>query len=247
MVETVTAVGMVLSAMPIGEFDKRLVILTGNFGKITAFDRGARKAHSRFLAGSQPMSFGEFTLYRGRNAYTVTDMKITDYFSNTLTDLESMYHGMYFLELSDYYGREGIEASDTLKLLYLAMKTMQKKAIPIALLRCIFELRTLAINGDYPNIFQCGNCKSQERLDYYDSQREMLLCQNCHEKKRPENLLEDSTVYALQYIVTAPVGKLFSFNVKERVLSQMEQVIHSYMKRHLDKKFNSLEFLEISY
>lgn len=247
MAETVTVAGMVLSAMPIGEYDKRLVILTAAFGKITAFARGARKPNSKFLAGSQPMSFGEFTLYRGRNAYSVNEIKITDYFSDTLVDLERMYLGMYFLELSDYYGREGIEGTDALKLLYLAMKALKKNTLSPMLVRCIFEMRTLAINGDYPNVFQCGNCKSQENIDYYDINREVLLCKNCHEKSKPERLLSDSAVYALQYIVTAPVEKLFHFNVTDAVLLQMKRVIHSYMERHLDKKFNSLEFLEISY
>lgn len=37
MVETVTALGMVISSMAIGEYDKRLVIITKEFGKITAF------------------------------------------------------------------------------------------------------------------------------------------------------------------------------------------------------------------
>ena len=63
MVETVTALGMVISSMAIGEYDKRLVIITKEFGKITAFARGARKPNSPFLGGSQPMAFGEFTLY----------------------------------------------------------------------------------------------------------------------------------------------------------------------------------------
>ena len=148
MVETVTALGMVISSMAIGEYDKRLVIITKEFGKITAFARGARKPNSPFLGGSQPMAFGEFTLYRGRNAYTVTGMKISDYFSNSMTDIDSMYMGMYFLELAGYYGREGIEASETLKLLYMAMKALTKNRIPVDLIRCIYELKTLVINGE---------------------------------------------------------------------------------------------------
>lgn len=70
MIETVTVIGMVISSMAISEYDKRLVLLTKEFVKSQLLQDGARKTTSQFLAGSQPMAFGEFTLYRGRNAYT---------------------------------------------------------------------------------------------------------------------------------------------------------------------------------
>lgn len=243
MVETITAVGMVISGTPISEYDKRLVILTKELGKITAFARGARKPTSQFLGGSQPMAFGEFTLYRGRNAYTVTGMKISDYFSGSMNDIDSMYLGMYFLELADYYGREGIEARDTLELLYLSMKALSKGIIPKELVRCIYELKSLVINGEYPNVFSCGNCGSKEELDYFDTNRNTMLCKQCHSSTKKDNLLEESTVYALQYIVTSPINKLFTFNVKDNVLEQLERIIGQYIKKVVDKKFNSLDFI----
>lgn len=243
MIETVTAMGMVISSMAISEYDKRLVILTKEFGKITAFARGARKQNSQFLGGSQPMAFGEFSLYRGRNAYTVTGMKITDYFSNTMTDIESMYMGMYFLELADYYGREGIEASETLKLLYMAMKELSINRISNELIRCIYELKTLVINGEYPNVFHCGNCMRKDNLDYFDSDHNMMLCKNCHVGVLTNQLICNSAVYALQYIVLTPINKVFSFTVTDEVLEQMKRVIRTYMNKIIDKTFHSLEFL----
>ena len=243
MVETITAVGMVISGTPISEYDKRLVILTKEFGKITAFARGARKPTSQFLGGSQPMAFGEFTLYRGRNAYTVTGMKISDYFSNSMSDIDSMYLGMYFLELADYYGREGIEARDTLELLYLSMKALSKGKIPNRLVRCIYELKTLVLNGEYPNVFSCGNCGSKEEIDYFDLNHNSVLCKQCHGSIKQGSLLDASTVYALQYIITSPINKLFTFQVKDSVLEQMENIIGQYIKKVVDKKFNSLDFI----
>ena len=243
MVETITAVGMVISQSPISEYDKRLVILTKEFGKITAFARGARKPNSQFLGGSQPMAFGEFTLYRGRNAYTVTAMKISDYFSNTMHDIDSMYLGLYFLELADYYGREGIEAKETLELLYFSMKELSKNVIPKALIRCIYELKTLVINGEYPNVFQCAGCGKNEELEYFDIKSNVMFCKNCHGKVNNRYILNPSSVYTLQYIITSPINKLYTFTVKEEVLSQIVVVIEQYLKTKVDKKFNSLDFL----
>lgn len=244
MVETITVVGIVISQMSISEYDKRLVLLTKELGKITAFARGARKPNSPFLAGSQPMAFGEFTLYQGRNSYTVTSIKVSEYFSNMMTDVDMMYMGMYFLELSDYYGREGLDASETIKLLYMALKSLNKNVISKELIRCIFELRILVINGEYPDVFSCSICNSKENLSYFDSRRNGMLCKNCHGSVPQKHILLQSTLYALQYIVTSPLNKLFSFNVTEEVLEQLKDFIYTYTKRCIDKSFNSLEFLE---
>lgn len=141
--------GMVLSAMPVGDYDKRVVLLTRERGRIAAFAKGARRQGSHLLGPSRPMAFGTFQLYEGRSSYTIRSAEITAYFDELSHDLECIGYGSYFLELAAAYTIEGLTGTPVLTLLYQSLRALTRPSIPKRLVRYVFELRLMVINGVY--------------------------------------------------------------------------------------------------
>ena len=73
-----------------------------------------------------------------------------------------------------------------------------------------------------------------------------------HVKKRipsPEEsgrfLLEESTLYTMQYIISARVEKLYTFSVSDSVLrASLLAIMKSYRAVYLDHSFQTLKMLE---
>ena len=204
---------MILKAEPIGEYDRRVVILTKEKGKISAFARGARRQGSRLLAATNPFSFGSFKLYAGKSSYNLMEADISNYFEGLRTDFEGAYYGIYFLEVMDYYTRENNEDKEMLKLLYQSLKALMHEKIPNNLVRYIFEMKAMVLSGEFPGMPREGK-------------------------------FEESTRYAVNYIMESSIEKLYTFTVTDSVLTELARIADEYRKRFVDKKFKSLEILD---
>lgn len=150
MQDFVIVTGMILQALPMGEYDRRVLVLTKERGKISAFAKGARRQNNKLMARTNPFCFGTFKLYEGRNSYSLVDGEISNYFDGFREDLEGAVYGMYFLEVADYYTRENNDEKDMLSLLYQSLRALLLPSIPNELVRYIFEMKALAVNGEFP-------------------------------------------------------------------------------------------------
>lgn len=244
MTRMITVLGMVIATQPIGEYDRRIVLLTKERGKITAFAKGARRQNSSLLAASNAFAFGTFYLYEGRNSYTVRQAEIQNYFSEFRTDLEAAWYGMYFLEIADYFTRENNDEKEMLKLLYQTMRALISPNLDNRLVRYIFEWKAMVLNGEYPDIFQCSVCGKNAKSAFFDSNQFAIRCDECVEKSRKEQRLSQSALYALQYIASSSVERLYTFQVTEQVLQEMKSVIAVCKNKVIDGKFKTEDFLK---
>lgn len=214
MQELVNVTAIVLSSIPVGEYDRRVVLLTKERGKITAFAKGARRQTSKLIAATNLFAFGEFKLYPGRSSYTMTDAQIQNYFEELRIDFEGAYYGMFFLEVCDYYTRENNDEKEFLKLLYQSLKALLAKSLNRKLVQCIFEMKAMVINGEFPGM-------------------------------PTDELWQESTKYAVSYIMSSSIEKLYTFTVSDTVLEEMIRISERYRLRYIDREFKSLEMLAV--
>lgn len=244
MAQMITVLGMVIAAQPIGEYDRRIVLLTREKGKITAFAKGARRQNSSLLAASNAFAFGTFYLYEGRNSYTVRQADIQNYFSELRMDLEAAWYGMYFLEIADYFTRENNDEREMLKLVYQSMRALISPNLDNRLVRYIFEWKAMVINGEYPDVFQCSLCGKPAKAAFFDSSCFTIICDECIGVNTSYQELSQSALYTLQYIAVSDIEHLYTFQVSEQVFLQMKKVIELCKRKVIDKEFKTEEFLK---
>lgn len=240
MRDKVELTGIVLSSTLVGDYDKRLVILTKERGKITAFAKGARKPNSPFLGISEPFNFGKFVLLEGFDAYRLVGGEIKEYFLEVKNDIEGICYGTYFCDVLEYLCVEGIGDANILNLLYITLKALGKADIPNKLIRRIYELKVLVYDGEALEAFSCVKC-GVESVNAFYLVGNGLVCEKCRTKDHIE--LSESAVYTLQYIISTTLDKLYKFNLTEDVWNEVDYVIGQYFKRQVPKNFNSLEIL----
>ena len=258
MTESITVTGMILSAQPIGEYDRRIVLLTKEKGKISAFAKGVRRPTAMLAGCSQPFVFGRFTLYEGRSSYTLQAVEAENYFAELRNDLEAVYYGVYFCEFAEAVTREGLPAKEELKVLYRSLGALLKKSIGAELVRAIFELKMLSVGGISPQVYECVKCRKKEELHWFSARSGGCICKACADKLWEEEVKETgltvgehylpvagSTLYTMQYILATPIESLYTFTVSEDVLRQLKKILKEFLDLHIGRKFKSLEMLEL--
>ncbi len=253
--------GLVLSVLPVGEYDRRLTILTKERGKISAFAKGARRPNSALVGSSQPFVFARFLLFEGRSSYTVSQVEVLNYFPELRGDVELTYYGFFFCEFAEYMTREANDERPMLTLLYQSLRALTNAHIGKELTRLIFELKAYYLNGEGPQVTECVRCKKQDVPFVFRIRAGGCLCEACagedfdpqrRAKRELQGLvpigeyfnLQPSTWYTLRYIASTPPEKIYSFTVNDAVRGELLELTEAWRREYNRHTFRSLAFLE---
>ena len=156
MSRTYKAIGINLKAMPLGEADRIVTILTKEFGLLRAVAMGARKHNSKLGGRSGLFVVNELMLAKGRSLDKITQAETVESYPGLARNLKKLTAGQYLAEIALHQALSEQSQADLFYLLNEHLARIEQatdvEVLP-RLIHATFQL--LVIAGIAPQVHQC--------------------------------------------------------------------------------------------
>lgn len=235
--------GLIIKESNVGENDKLLVILTREHGIIRTFADGARRLKGKNVAATSLFCYGDFTLYKSKDTYKVTDVVSIELFFDLRYNLEALALAQYFCEIILKVTPEDFEPQDYLRLILNSLHLLIKEKKPLEQIKVVTELRIISLAGFMPNLVNCAVCKNIDKKKIWLSlSAGQLYCNDCVPKNEPTVVLNNTVLAAMRHIIYSDFGKIFSFQIPDRDLKYLSKISEQYISHQCDYHFKTLDF-----
>lgn len=237
--------GLVLKQRSIGEQDKIITILSEDLGVIEATAKNVKRAKSGLASVCEILSYCQFNLYSNYGKYIVNGGDSQASFYSLRTDVQKIALAGYFCELMTTLQPTSENAKSVLKLALNTLHLLKQGAIPMDMLKSIFQLRVMCLTGFMPGLVCCEGCNCYESEKMYFFPKEgILLCEEClknqgHKGQSIE--LSKTILTAMRHIIFSDDFKIFSFKITTEAIRFLDKITEYYVLCHTEKRFNSLE------
>ncbi|MCL6634696.1 MAG: DNA repair protein RecO [Peptococcaceae bacterium] len=233
---------IVLRARDCGNGDKLLVLYSREHGKIKVMAHGAARPSSRKRGAVQPFTRTKFLIRRGRELDSVSQCEGVEMFSFLRGDLEKISYASYLAELVDALTPEE-EPNEPLFLLLLETLRLMGEGDAEMLARA-FEIRAAGFMGYRPVLEACACCRGpvHGRLFFSPAQGGML-CEACGPGGPDALPCNRGTVEILKILSGWHPARLRQLKVERRDRNRLREILHEYLKYHLERELKSAAFL----
>ena len=253
--------GIITRVYDVGASDKMLNIITADHGRIGVMVKGGRSPSSKMRAISQLYTYGNFEIAQKGRLYVLRSGSVINPFYGLSADIERVSLASYLCDLSNELTDEGVEDDSIMRLLLNSLYLIGKGEKDRRIIKAVFEMRAAAISGYCPELSYCAYCREQfSDYTYLDIMGGKLVCTDCLSRRGDKQIevsrefeympetsilrgLSPSALAAMRYIVSAPDGKIFSFELNDDgETEELASASESYILNHLERGFDSLAF-----
>ena len=199
--------------------------------------KGARRPKSLLMAGTQFLCFADYMLYKGSNVYHINSCDTIEFFYNIRTDLDKYKYAVHITKIILDVANENENSYNMLQLYLNTLYTISETDKNLDLIISVFKLRLMCILGFRPKIEKCTNCGIDTDIKYFSLKENGFKCSSCGKSDKSCIEIMPVTVDAIKYITKVPAKKIFSFNIPENAIKELEIVSKLYLNEKLEKEY----------
>jgi len=157
---------IILKTYPLKESDRIVVFFSRDYGKVRGVANGVGKLKSRFGASLEPMAVSRITFFEKetRELVRIQSTELIDSPLKVLLDYDRAMAAQHFADLVDRFMPDH-DAQDAVFRLFSLTRRGLAQPLPIALVRCYFEIWMLRLAGVLPDAFTCSVCNRRLKPD----------------------------------------------------------------------------------
>ncbi len=253
-----TTDALVLRSSDVGDYDRLMILLAPELGRISVLAKGVRSPRNKFAAATLPYVFGGYEIYRKGELNWLRGGVVNEYFKGLREDIEKLSLAAYIADVANELSGENLTAVDILRMTlntYYALDKDIKRADEI---KAVYEWRAAGFAGYMPDLTSCGLCGCKESEAFYlDVMNGRLICRLClgktprHVAPDGEDIPERSILIpmgagalaAARFSLAALPERMFSFRIKDDDERHgFCRAAETYLLNHIERGFDSLEF-----
>ena len=176
-------------------------------------------------------------MYKGQEHYNINSCETIEMFYNIRIDLDKLKYAMHITKIVQDVTNENENCYKILQLFLNTLYMISETDKDLDFIISVFKLKLLCFLGFKPRLEACVNCGSTDNIHCFSIKDNGVKCINCEMQDKSCIKISQSTEFALKYIVMSPAKKLFSFNLKDESLKELELISKIYLNEKLEKEY----------
>ncbi|HAE88201.1 TPA: DNA repair protein RecO [Candidatus Marinimicrobia bacterium] len=170
--------GIVLKTEKSGETSLKVRLFAKDSGRMICIAKGARKPGSAFFGLLTPFSVVDFEMASSRYLPFIRSVSRIEYFHNLSQEPEKIVYASMIIEIVDKTA-EPHEDIETLRLLYICLRSMNHPEFSAEKLHWWFIVHFLKIHGVWPDPETCAGCRRKLAHAVLIPDSGGLFCETC--------------------------------------------------------------------
>ena len=239
MEETYPTKAIILDKRSFKEFDTLVTIFSFDKGRLDLVARGTKKIKSKLSGHTEPISFSDIMVIKGKAYDYVGGASVKNSFFNLKNDLDKIILVGKSINLFKKIikGEDAHDADILFLFLLKYLELIDKEKIDLQILEIlhnVFILKLLSILGYKPELDRCISCheKIKAGQNYMDYSKGGLVCDKCH--RAGITKISENCIKILRIAIKEDFKYIFKVKISKNLLSEIDKIVESYYNYYVN-------------